>query len=68
MEKVRCPLCKGWASWKDNPHRPFCSDQCRQRDLGNWATEKYRVAAHDDEVGESEAESKKGEQKKKEES
>lgn len=23
---------------------PFCSDRCRQKDLGNWATEKYVVS------------------------
>jgi endogenous inhibitor of DNA gyrase (YacG/DUF329 family) len=23
---------------------PFCSERCRDRDLGNWATEKYVVS------------------------
>jgi len=23
---------------------PFCSERCRLRDLGNWATEKYVVS------------------------
>ena len=23
---------------------PFCSARCRERDLGNWAMEKYKVA------------------------
>jgi len=31
-------------TWKDNPHRPFCSERCRQIDLGNWAAENYRIA------------------------
>jgi endogenous inhibitor of DNA gyrase (YacG/DUF329 family) len=22
---------------------PFCSERCRERDLGNWASEKYVV-------------------------
>jgi len=26
-----------------NPHRPFCSERCRLHDLGNWASEHYRV-------------------------
>jgi hypothetical protein len=30
--------------WDDNPHRPFCSERCRMVDLGNWASERYRVA------------------------
>jgi endogenous inhibitor of DNA gyrase (YacG/DUF329 family) len=41
--KVRCPACRGWARWQENPNRPFCSPECKQRDLGNWATEKYRI-------------------------
>lgn len=27
----------------DNAWRPFCSERCRLIDLGNWATENYRV-------------------------
>jgi len=23
---------------------PFCSERCRDRDLGNWASEKYVVS------------------------
>ncbi len=41
--KVTCPNCKQEALWENNPHRPFCSDRCRLLDLGNWASEKYRV-------------------------
>jgi endogenous inhibitor of DNA gyrase (YacG/DUF329 family) len=29
----------------DNPWRPFCSERCRIIDLGNWASEAYRVPA-----------------------
>ncbi len=24
-------------------HRPFCSDRCRQVDLGRWLTEAYVI-------------------------
>ena len=24
-----------------NPHRPFCSERCRNHDLGAWASESY---------------------------
>jgi endogenous inhibitor of DNA gyrase (YacG/DUF329 family) len=41
--KVRCPHCRNWTKWGDNPFKPFCSDQCRSADLGNWATERYRI-------------------------
>jgi len=43
--KVQCPHCRTEAEWGNNPHPPFCSDRCRQIDLGNWATERYRIAA-----------------------
>lgn len=28
-----------------NKWRPFCSERCRQIDLGAWASERYRVPA-----------------------
>jgi len=43
--KPSCPVCKKTVLWEGNVFRPFCSDVCRQRDLGNWATESYRVKA-----------------------
>jgi len=49
--KVRCPLCKEWVVWENNPHRPFCSEICRQKDLGAWATEKYRVPVEEPDGG-----------------
>jgi len=27
----------------DNPFRPFCSERCKNVDLGAWANENYRV-------------------------
>jgi len=27
-----------------HPEFPFCSERCRERDLGNWASEKYVVS------------------------
>lgn len=27
-----------------NKYRPFCSERCKLMDLGQWATERYRVA------------------------
>ncbi len=29
---------------------PFCSDRCRQIDLGHWLTGSYRIPARDDDV------------------
>lgn len=57
--KVRCPRCKEWATWKDNPFRPFCSEECQADDLGKWATEAYRIPVQEQEVAESEVSSPK---------
>ena len=42
--KHRCPICKTATDSEINADFPFCSDRCRERDLGNWATEKYVVS------------------------
>ena len=42
--KVPCPTCRQPALFAPaNPWRPFCSERCRNRDLGAWANEEYRV-------------------------
>ena len=43
--KLKCPICKQPVDSETNAEFPFCSDRCRERDLGNWAMEKYKVAA-----------------------
>jgi endogenous inhibitor of DNA gyrase (YacG/DUF329 family) len=41
---VRCPQCGKTSEWSGaNPYRPFCSERCKQIDLGAWASEEYRV-------------------------
>nr|WHW29545.1 putative DNA gyrase inhibitor YacG [uncultured bacterium] len=41
---VTCPTCKGESRYAtDNPWRPFCSERCRNADLGAWASESFRV-------------------------
>ena len=42
--KKACPQCGKPATWKGNPFRPFCSERCKIIDLGEWATEKYRIS------------------------
>jgi endogenous inhibitor of DNA gyrase (YacG/DUF329 family) len=43
---VPCPTCGQDAVYAgSNPWRPFCSQRCRNVDLGAWASEGYRVAA-----------------------
>jgi uncharacterized protein len=42
---VACPACGKTALYApSNPHRPFCSERCRVRDLGAWASETFRIA------------------------
>jgi endogenous inhibitor of DNA gyrase (YacG/DUF329 family) len=44
---VRCPTCGGDSVFApSNPWRPFCSERCRQIDLGAWASESFRVEAN----------------------
>ena len=51
---VACPSCGKPALFAPaNPWRPFCSERCRQTDLGAWASETYRIPAkeEDDQLG-----------------
>jgi uncharacterized protein len=43
-KEVRCPACRRPTPWEGNAFRPFCSERCKLLDLGNWASERYRVA------------------------
>jgi len=42
-KEVRCPTCRRLTPWDGNAYRPFCSERCKLRDLGNWASEHYRI-------------------------
>jgi endogenous inhibitor of DNA gyrase (YacG/DUF329 family) len=42
--KHKCPICKVETDSAVNADFPFCSERCRDRDLGNWASEKYVVS------------------------
>jgi uncharacterized protein len=41
---LRCPSCGGLVQAKDEDF-PFCSDRCRQIDLGKWASGAYKVSS-----------------------
>ncbi|MDQ3831080.1 MAG: DNA gyrase inhibitor YacG [Candidatus Tectomicrobia bacterium] len=41
---VCCPTCGRRTTWRENPHRPFCSARCRLADLEGWLSGRYRVA------------------------
>lgn len=40
---VKCPICKKEVALDANEF-PFCSERCRMIDLGNWASEEYRIS------------------------
>jgi endogenous inhibitor of DNA gyrase (YacG/DUF329 family) len=43
--KVPCPTCgKPSIFATSNRWRPFCSERCRNHDLGAWASEQFRIA------------------------
>jgi uncharacterized protein len=41
--KVSCPICKKTVTL-GSENFPFCSERCRDIDLGNWASEKYVIS------------------------
>jgi uncharacterized protein len=44
--ETRCPICKKPTDSEKDKDFPFCSERCRVADLGNWASEKYKVPSH----------------------
>ncbi|HEY2342322.1 MAG TPA: DNA gyrase inhibitor YacG [Chthoniobacteraceae bacterium] len=39
-----CPICRKPTDSTKEADFPFCSERCRLKDLGNWATESYVVS------------------------
>ena len=60
MEKiVVCPECKGESVYaSSNPYRPFCSQRCKNIDLGAWASEGFRMPADTLPDGEADSDAK----------
>ncbi|TCI00170.1 DNA gyrase inhibitor YacG [Roseococcus sp. SYP-B2431] len=52
MPEPRCPICGKPAAPREKGRKtahPFCSERCRQVDLGRWLSETYTVPAVDPE-------------------
>lgn len=50
---VACPTCGAPVPWTaESKWKPFCSERCKMIDLGQWAAEKYRVPAEEQETDE----------------
>lgn len=46
---TNCPQCGKITVWdKTKDFRPFCSQLCKNIDLGNWATGTYRIPEPDE--------------------
>jgi endogenous inhibitor of DNA gyrase (YacG/DUF329 family) len=41
MDLPRCPICEKSFRPEDSPALPFCSERCRQIDLGRWLDQRY---------------------------
>ncbi|MBN9372161.1 MAG: DNA gyrase inhibitor YacG [Hydrogenophaga sp. SCN 70-13] len=55
---VRCPACGGDSVYApSNRWRPFCSERCKQGDLGAWASEQYALPDKGTPVNDWDAES-----------
>lgn len=47
QKQVSCPACGGLSLYvPENRYRPFCSERCKQIDLGAWASEHFTVPEH----------------------
>jgi uncharacterized protein len=48
---VKCPTCGKNVPWTpESRFRPFCSERCKQIDLGAWAAEKYKIEGNPQET------------------
>lgn len=45
MRKTKCPTCKKQMIAHKESFRPFCSERCKEIDLGHWFMEDYSVPA-----------------------
>lgn len=44
---INCPQCGEYVEWTvSNRFRPFCSERCKMLDLGQWASEGYRIPSN----------------------
>jgi endogenous inhibitor of DNA gyrase (YacG/DUF329 family) len=41
MPNLRCPICEKTFAADQSQWLPFCSERCKQIDLGRWLDERY---------------------------
>ena len=48
LRELPCPTCRKPVRWTSAAKfRPFCSERCRLIDLGEWASERFRIPARE---------------------
>ena len=55
MASIRCSICGRLFDVGETRTLPFCSERCRQIDLGRWLREYYGVPVERDDTIESDA-------------
>ena len=53
MSQLHCPTCSRLFDEKKSEAMPFCSNRCRQIDLGRWLDEEISLPIDDEENPES---------------
>lgn len=44
QKQIKCPQCGRLTFYStENPSRPFCSERCKLIDLGQWASESFKI-------------------------
>lgn len=41
--QVKCVHCKTAFNYYASKYRPFCSERCKEIDLGHWLSESYSI-------------------------
>ena len=54
MSAQRCPNCEILFSPEDSDAMPFCSERCRQVDLGAWLDERHGLPFESNDESEEE--------------
>lgn len=52
MSTLNCPICGRTFAMAETSAPPFCSQRCRQIDLGRWLREQYSVPVERNEAEE----------------
>lgn len=44
IAQIKCPTCGTQVEWRaENRFRPFCSERCKNIDLGAWSSGQYAL-------------------------